>query len=124
LSVSFTPGARGGERSQNRRAAKSVDLSCEVGAAAIGPLGQAFRLDRAAQQSGILRRELPDLDLHKVNCGALFGYLLLRAVDTIGNRFTPARLTELVEDVAMVGVNGVARDAGFAGKCGDRQSMG
>ncbi len=56
---------------------KSIDLSRELGAAAIGTLGQAFRLDRAAQQSGILRRELPDLDLHIVNYGTLFGYLLL-----------------------------------------------
>lgn len=52
---------------------KSIDLSRELGAAAIGTLGQAFRLDRAAQQSGILRRELPDLDLHIVNYGTLFG---------------------------------------------------
>jgi hypothetical protein len=56
---------------------KSIDLSRELGAAAIGTLGQAFRLDRAAQQSGILRRELPDLDLHIVNYGTLFGYLPL-----------------------------------------------
>jgi hypothetical protein len=99
-------------------------LSRELDAAAIGTLGQAFRLDRAVQQSGILRRELPDLDLHIVNYGALFGYLLLRAVEAIGDRFTPSCLTEFVEDVAMVGVNGVACDAGLAGKCSDRQSMG
>ncbi len=61
------------------RSVKSIDLSRELGAAAIGTLGQAFRLDRAAQQSGILRRELPDLDLHIVNYGTLFGYLLLPA---------------------------------------------
>jgi hypothetical protein len=95
-----------------------------VGAATIGTLGQAFRLDRSAQQSGILRCELPDLDLHIVNCGTLFGYLLLRAVGMIGNRSTPSRLTEFVEDPAMVGVNGVASNASLAGKRGDRQSMG
>jgi hypothetical protein len=103
---------------------KSIDLSRELGAAAIGTLGQAFRLDRAAQQSGILRRELPDLDMHIVKYGALFGYLLLRAVEAIRGRFTPSRLTEFVEDVAMVGVNSVACGAGLAGKSGNRQSMG
>ena len=69
-------------------------------------------------------RELPDLDMHIVKYGALFGYLLLRAVEAIRGRFTPSRLTEFVEDVAMVGVNSVARDASLAGKSGNRQSMG
>ena len=103
--------------------AKSIDLSRELGAAAIGALGQAFCLDGAAQQSGILCRELSDLDLHIVNNGALFGDLLLRAVEVIGDRFTHARLSKFVEDGAMVSVNGVARDASLTGKRRDRQSM-
>jgi hypothetical protein len=108
---------------QDRRTAKSIDLSHELGAAAIGALGQAFRLDGATQQSGILRRKPPDLDLHIVNYGALFGYLLLRAVEAIGDGFVASRLSEFIEDVAMIGVNGVARDAGLAGERGDCQSM-
>jgi hypothetical protein len=32
-------------------------------------------------------------------------------------------VSKFVEDAAMVGVNGVARDAGLTGKRGDRQSM-
>jgi hypothetical protein len=96
----------------------------ELSAAAIGTHRQAFRLDGAAQQSGILRCELPNLDLHIVNYGALFGYLLFCAVEAIGDLFAASRLREFVEDVAMVGVNGVARDAGLAGERGDRQSMG
>jgi hypothetical protein len=111
------------ERSQDRGTAKSIDLSRELGAASIGTLGQAFRLDGAAQQSGILGRELLDLDLHIFNYGALFGYLPLRAVEVIGNRFTHSRVSKFVEDAAMVGVNGIARDASLTGKRGDRQSM-
>jgi hypothetical protein len=110
-------------RSQDRRTAKSIDLSRKLGAAAIGTLGQAFRLDGAAQQSGIRGRELPDLDLHIVNYGALFGDLLLRAVEVIGNRFTHSRVSKFVEDAAMVGVNGVTCDAGLTGELGDCQSM-
>jgi hypothetical protein len=90
--------------------------------AAIGTLGQGFRLDGTTQQSGIRGRELPDLNPHIVNYGALFGYLLLRAVEVIGNRFTHSGLSKFVEDAAMVGVNGVARDAGFTGKRSDRKS--
>jgi hypothetical protein len=96
----------------------------ELGAAAVSTLGHAFCLDCTAQQSGILRRELPDLDLHIINYGALFGSLLLRAVEAIGDRFMASRLSEFIEDVAMIGVNGVARDAGLAGERGDCQSMG
>jgi hypothetical protein len=51
--VSFIPG-RGGPGSsiewpQHRRTAKSIDLPRELDIAAIGPFGQAFRLDCAAQ---------------------------------------------------------------------------
>jgi hypothetical protein len=108
--------------SQDRRTAKSIDLSRKLGAAAIGTLGQAFRLDGTAQQSDIRGRELPDLDPHIVNYSALFGYLLLHAVEVIGDRFTHSGLSKFVEDAAMVGVNGVAPDAGFTGKRGDRKS--
>jgi hypothetical protein len=111
------------ERSQDRRTAKGIDLSCELGAAAIGTLGQAFRLDGAVQQSSILGRELSDLALHIVNYGTVFSYPLLRAVEVIRRRCTHSRVSKFVEDVAMVGVNGIARDAGLTGKRGDRQSM-
>ncbi len=96
-----------------------VDLPRQQGIAAIGSFGQAFRLDGATQQSGILSCKLSDPKLHVVDDSALFSDLLLHAADAIGSEPAPAGPGEVVEDVAMVGVDGIAPDARLAGERGD-----
>ena len=103
--------------------AMGVDLLGQLGNATISPLGRALRFDRAPQQSGILGRQLAELTLHVGDDGTLFGDLFLHAADVVGGGAKAAGLGEILEYVAMVGIDGIAPDAGLPGKGRDGQPL-
>ncbi|NOG70830.1 hypothetical protein [Roseicella sp. DB1501] len=109
-------------RSQQRRAAESVDLLRQLRAAAFGPVGATFRLDGTPHESGILGRELSNLLLHIFDHATLFGDLVFDGDDPVGHALLLAGSDELVEDTAVIGVDGIAADARLAGQCCDGQA--
>jgi len=92
----------------------AVELLRQLRAAALGPVSLAFRLDRAPHEPGILGRELTNLTLHVVDHDALFGNLVHHGGDPAGHSLPLTDADKLVEDIAMIGIDGVAADAGFA----------
>jgi len=93
-----------------------------VGAAALGPLGTAFRLDGALEEAGILSDDLPDLLLHVVDYTTLFDECVAHGGDPIRYALPSAGSDEGVEDVTVIGVDGVAADARLARERSDGQT--
>lgn len=109
-------------RSQHCGTAQDNDLLGQVGAAALGPLGTAFRLDGALEEAGILSDDLPDLLLHVVDYTTLFDECVAHGGDPIRYALPSAGSDEGVEDVTVIGVDGVAADARLARERSDGQT--
>jgi hypothetical protein len=99
-----------------------MDLLGQLSAATLGPLGAAFRLDGASKETRILGHNLPDLLLHVVDYTTLFGERVAHGGDPIRYALPSAGSDEGVEDVTVIGVDGVAADARLAREGSDGQT--
>ena len=88
-----------------------IKLLRQLRDAALGPVGTAFRFGRAPQESGILGRELAKLTLHNIYGDALFGGLLGDGGDPIRSPPLLTDADQLVEDIAVIGVDGITSNA-------------
>ncbi|WP_454635002.1 hypothetical protein [Bradyrhizobium cenepequi] len=91
----------------------AIEFLRQLRAAVFGPVGTAFSFDRTPHESGILGRELTKLTLHGVDDGALFGDLVGDDGDPAGDPLPLADAGKLVEDITVIGIDGVTTDARF-----------
>src|SRR5260370_2923630 len=106
---------------QDYRLARSSALPEKTSVLLSQPIEHRLRVDCALEESGVLRRELPFLQLHLFNHGSEFDNLLLRGEPN--PRRDGMIGVELFEDRTMVRVDRVAADLGFACQRGDAQSI-
>lgn len=90
----------------------------------LSPFGAAFRLDGAPQKPGILGGKLAELPLHVVDDAALFEDLVSGRSNPIGRMLMLAGTDEVVENIAVIGIDGVAPDTGLARERRDSQAPG
>lgn len=90
-----------------------IKLLRQLRDAVLGPVGTAFRFGRAPQESGILGRELAKLTLHNIYGDALFGDLLRDGGDPTGGPPLLTDMGQLIEDIAVIGVDGVTSNTRF-----------
>lgn len=91
----------------------AIEFLRQLRAAVFGPVGAAFSLDRAPHESGILGRKLTKLILHGVDDGALFGNLVRDGGDPARDPLPLTDAGEFVEDITVIGIDGVTTDARF-----------
>ncbi|MBP8233129.1 MAG: hypothetical protein KAY22_12550 [Rhizorhabdus sp.] len=91
----------------------AIKLLRQLRDAVLGPVGTALRFDRAPHESGILGRELTKLTLHGVDGDALFGDLLRDGGDPTRSAPLLTDASQLIEDIAVIGVDGVTPNTRF-----------
>src|SRR6266852_5806382 len=99
----------------------AIEFLRQLRAAVFGPVGTAFSFDRAPHESGILGRELTKLTLHGVDGGALFGDLVRDGGDPTRDRLPLTDAGKLVEDITVIGIDGVTTDPRFPSEGCDGQ---
>ncbi len=99
----------------------AIEFLRQLRAAVFGPVGTTFSFDRAPHESGILGRELTKLTMHGVDDGALFGDLVRDGGDPAGDPLPLTDAGKLVEDITVIGIDGVTTDPRFPSEGCDGQ---